>query len=104
MTSNHLLVYVDFAERYRNDEQDEIQSAYFGNQSFSLFMSCCYYITETDNLGQKKSVVVVTEKFDHSRITSMSCLKKVIETIETQCGKIFNNIVVWSDGMGAQFR
>ena len=34
----------------------------------------------------------------------MSCRKKVIETIETQCGKMFDNIVVWSDGMGAQFR
>ena len=103
LTTNDLLVHVDFAESYRNDQQDEIQSAYFGNQSFSLFTSFCYYLTDTDNLGQK-SVVVVTEKSDHNRITSMSCLKKVIETIETQCGKIFNNIVVWSDGMGAQFR
>ena len=102
MTTNDLLVHVYFAESYRNDQQDEIQSAYFGDQSFSLFTSCCYYITDTDNLGQK-SVVVVTEKSDHNRITSMSCLEKVIETIETQCGKFFNNIVVWSDGMGAQF-
>ena len=29
-----LLVHVDFAESYRNDPQNEIQSAYFGNQSF----------------------------------------------------------------------
>ena len=61
LTTNDLLVYVDFAEGYRNAQQDEIQSAYIGNQSFSLFTSCCYYKTDTDNLGQK-SVVVVTEK------------------------------------------
>ena len=34
----------------------------------------------------------------------MSCLEKVIDTVETECGKSFTNVVVWSDGMGAQFR
>ena len=29
-----MLVHVNFAESYRNDQQDEIQSAYFRNQSF----------------------------------------------------------------------
>ena len=33
----------------------------------------------------------------------MSCLKKVIDTVETECGKSFTNVVLWSDGMGAQF-
>ena len=34
----------------------------------------------------------------------MSCLKKVIATVETECVKSFTNVVLWSDGMGAQFR
>ena len=34
----------------------------------------------------------------------MSCLKKVIDTVETECGKSFTNVVLWSDGMGAQFQ
>ena len=34
----------------------------------------------------------------------MSCLKKRIDTLETECGKSFTNIVLWSVGMGAQFR
>ena len=33
----------------------------------------------------------------------MSCLKKVIDTVETECGKSLTNVVLWSDGMGAQF-
>ena len=33
-----------------------------------------------------------------------SCLKKVNDTVETECGKSFTNVVLWSDGMGAQFR
>ena len=34
----------------------------------------------------------------------MSCLKKVIDTVETECSKSFTNVVLWNDGMGAQFR
>ena len=58
--SDDLLVHVDFAESYRNDQQDEIQNAYFGNQSFSIFISCCYFKDVTSEV-RNKSVVVVTE-------------------------------------------
>ena len=34
----------------------------------------------------------------------MSCLKKVIDTVETECGKSFTNVVLWSDGIDTQFR
>ena len=95
-------VHVDFAESYRNDQQNEIQSDYFGNQSFSLFTSRCYFKSATSEI-RNKSVVVVTENSDHNRITSMSCLKKAIDTVETECGKSFINVFLWSDGMGAQF-
>ena len=61
-----LLVHVNFTESYRNHQQNEIQSAYFGNQSFSLFTSCCYFKGAT---SENKSVVMVTENSDHNRIT-----------------------------------
>ena len=31
----------------------------------------------------------------------MSCLKKVIDTVKTECGKSFTNAVLWSDGICA---
>ena len=34
----------------------------------------------------------------------MSCLKKVIDTVETECGKSFTNVVLWSDGMDTKFQ
>ena len=34
----------------------------------------------------------------------MSCPKKVIDSVETECSKPFTNVVLWSDGMGTQFR
>ena len=103
LTLDELLVHVDFAENYRNDQQDEIQSAYFGHQSFSLFTSCCYYKDGEDNLLQK-SVVIATENSDHNRVTSMSSLKKVVEIAEDFTGKKYHRLIIWSDGMSAQFR
>ena len=98
-----MLVHVDFAGSYRNDQQNEIQNAYFGNKSFSLFTSCCYFKGVTNEI-RNKSVVALTENSDHDRITSMSCLKKVIDTVETECGKSFTNLVLWSDSRDTQFR
>ena len=43
LSDGDLLVHVDFAENYRNHQQNETQSAYFGNQSFSLFTLSCYF-------------------------------------------------------------
>ena len=46
----------------------------------------------------------LTENSDHNRIASMSCLKKVIDTMEIECGKSFTNVDLLSDRVGAQFR
>ena len=88
-----MLVHVNLAESYRNDQQNEIQSTYFGNQSFSLFTSCCYFKGATSEI-RNESVVVVMENSDNNRITSMSCLKKVNDNVETECVKSFTNVVL----------
>ena len=88
-----MLVHVNLAESYRNDQQNEIQSTYFGNQSFSLFTSCCYFKGATSEI-RNENVVVVMENSDHNRITSMSCLKKVNDNVETECVKSFTNVVL----------
>ena len=98
-----MLVHVDFAESYRNVQQNEIKSAYFENQSFSLFSSRCYFKRVTNDI-RNKSVVVMTENSDYNKITSMSCFKRVTDTVETECGKSFTNVVLWSDDIGTQFR
>ena len=77
--------------------------AYCGSQNFSLVTSYCYFKDVTSEIGNK-SVVVVTENSDHNRITSMSGLKKVIDTEEMECGKSFTSVVLWSDRMSTQFR
>ena len=37
-----LKLHVNYSEYYKDKEQDEIQSAYFRHNSFSIFTTCCY--------------------------------------------------------------
>ena len=99
---NDLMVQVDFAESYKNDQQDAIQSAYFGNQYFSIFTACCY--VNVEGVIKNQNVAILTERSEHDRVASMSCLQKVVEEIELKNGKSYENLYVWSDEMGAHFR
>ena len=42
LMKRELLINLDFSENYSNRNQNEIQSAYFGNNSFSLFTACAF--------------------------------------------------------------
>ena len=72
---NDLILQVDFAKCYEYYQQDAIQSACFGNQCFSIFTACCYFSVDG----------------------------KINESDVMHC-KYYENLYVWSDGMGAQFR
>ena len=34
---------VDFSKNYENKQKHEIQSAYFGDEAFTVFTAACYY-------------------------------------------------------------
>ena len=55
LTDNDLMVQADFAESYKNDQQDAIQNTYFGNQCFSIFMACCYFKVTNSNVIDGKN-------------------------------------------------
>jgi len=97
-----ILVHVDFAESYKNSQQNEIQSAYFGNSTFSIFTAFCY--TKYDGELKKDSIVVISESKEHDRAAALTCLKKVIEKAEAINIASYETIYIWSDGCSAQFR
>ena len=82
LTDNDLMVQVDFAESYKNDQQDAIQSAYFGNQCFSIFTACCYF--NVDGKIKNSNVIVVTERSGHDRVALMSCWEKIVAKTESK--------------------
>ena len=79
------------AESYKNEQRNEIQSAYFGHETSSLFTACCYAITGA-------SV--------HSRIAPHTCINRVIEEMLKLYPQPENRAVIhlWSDGCASQFR
>ena len=102
LRETELMIYVDFSENYKSQQQNEIQSAYFGHSTFSLFATCVYYRNTADGEVKKISVTVTTEA-SQSRITAISCVDMVINH---SLAKITNNIVkvfIISDGCAAQF-
>ena len=103
LSENDLMLHLDFTESHQNDQQDVIQNAYFENRCFSIFTECCYGKSSNNN-DVIKDVIVVTESFDHNRIASMSSLQKVIHKIKHMHEKTYENVYVWSDGMGSKSR
>ena len=57
---------VDYSESYKEADQIEIQSAYFGHSCFSILTACCYYRTEEGEL-MTYLVTITSESSDHSR-------------------------------------
>ena len=51
----------------------------------------------------KYPVTITSESSDHSRIAAFSCVNKIIKLMEEKI-KSIKKVIVWSDGMGAQFR
>ena len=70
LTNDDLMVQVDFAESYKNDHQNAIQSAYFENQCFSIFTACCY--SKVSEKIKNDNVIIVTERSEHDRV-ALSC-------------------------------
>ena len=56
-SENDLMLHVDFVESYKNDQQDAIQSAYFGNQYIKIFTACCHKqcVMESSETKSQKS-------------------------------------------------
>ena len=102
--TNHL-IHVDYSENYNNKQQWEIQSAYFGHASFSIFTACCYFKDESNAIN-KEAITVTSETSDHSRSASVSCLQKVIHFVREKYTHLplKLNVIVWSDGCAAQVR
>ena len=96
-----MLSHVDYSESCKRKEQDEIQSAYFGQSSFSLFKAAVYRLDSDRNLV-KRPAAGVSESIDHSRIAALTCINFVIKEVERHTN--LTKMIMWSDGSAAQFR
>ena len=106
ITGNTIFLYVDNVENYKNKEQGECQSAYFGQTSLSVFTAAAYI--RLNGKTEKINIVSVSEAKDHSWIAFLSFILKAIETIYIRYPHLDQfvslGIHLWSDGCSVQFR
>ena len=57
LEEGEILVHVDYSENYNNKQQDEIKSAYYGHEQFTIY-TVCVYSTERDIVSNKTKVGV----------------------------------------------
>ena len=98
-----ILIQVDYSENYTNKDQGQIQSAYFGQKSFSIFTACCY--VKIDGVIINENVTVTSEANDQSRSAGMSCWRKVLAHIRDKY-RLEDSLILhlWSDACSGQFR
>ena len=106
LEEDEILLHVDYSENYENKQQGEIQSAYFGHTTFSLFTACCYLRLPNEDDLHKDHLTITSESTDHSRIAAFTCVQKVLDHLRRKYAHLQRSLRVhiWSDGCAAQFR
>lgn len=94
LKQDEAILNVDYSESYKNKQQDEIQSAYFGQSTFSLFTASVYHLDGSGSLI-KRPIAVVSESSDHSRIAALTCIDFVVKEVEKHIA--LTKIILWSD-------
>ena len=61
---------LEFSRHYGNLKQNEIQSPYFGNESFSLFTACLFF--KNQDKTKNVHVRITTKGPDNLRVTTIS--------------------------------
>ena len=104
LKTSEFIIHVDNSENYKDKALDEIQGAYFGHNSFSIFTACCY-ARGIDGTLLNENFTVTSEATDYSRIAAFSCINLIIDSLQKKFPSQFNNypvFYIWSDGCAAQ--
>ena len=76
------IVHAHYRESCKNQEQNEKQTAYSGDATFSIFTACGYFRFSDSAKTKKVPLTIVSEANGHSRIAAHTCVTKVIRFIE----------------------
>ena len=66
---DEMIIHCIFSQNYKNQEQDEIRSACFGHEWFSIFTACCYVCESSSGDVLTTPITVTTEGNEHSQQT-----------------------------------
>lgn len=96
------IVSVDFARNYDNKQAAEIQSAYFGHDTFTLYTACCY-LKDCNGKLESFPLGIVSNEANHDRNVSFSNNMLIIDNLTARNPNL-KAVYFWSDGCAKQFR
>ena len=100
---NEVLIHLDYSENYKSQDQNEIQSAYFGHPSFSLFTACPYYRCSETKEIKTMPTTITSEASDKSRMALITCVKKVMDRVLSKIIKKMDMVYIVNDGCASLF-
>ena len=92
LQGNEVLIQIDCSENNANQDQNQIQSVYFGQSCFSIFTACCYL--PIDRVLVNKNITVTFEASDHSMIAALSCWLRVLSDIKEKYQNLPDSLVL----------
>ena len=101
-----LKTHVNYSENYKEKQQDEIQSANFRHNSFSIVMAC-YYARGDDGTLLNENFIATSEATNQSGIAAFSSINLIIDSLQKKFHSQFNNypvFYIWSNGCASRFR
>ena len=101
---NNVLIHLDYSENYKSQDQNEIQSACFGQPSFSLFTACPYYRCSETKEIKTIPTTITSEASGKSRMALITCVKKVMDHVLSKIIKKIEMVYIVNDGCASHFR
>ena len=93
------MIHVDYNKNSQCQQQNEIQSAFFGHKSFSLFTAYVYLRSIDDNEVKSLPITITTEASDKFRFAWLSCINKIIWHFQSLIWNVVGNVHIFIDGM-----
>ena len=100
LKDGEVLIHVDYAENYKNKQQNEIKAAYYGQGQFTLYTVVMYM--KVNGETKYRSFRLVTEENDHSCNVSFALNNFLVNMLKAE--QWITVVKFWSDGCASQFR
>lgn len=92
-----IVLQIDFAENYRLQCQNEIQSAHFSYKQVTIF-TCVAWLH-----GSTKSYAVISENLNHDKNAVFTFISKIMDIMKMEY-ELFKKVYIFSDGSSSQFK
>ena len=103
VTKGTCLMVLDFAENYRCEHQNEVQSAHWSYTQCTVHPIVCYYTCNCCEHTVTHSIIAISDDLKHDCFAAEAFLERTYSLLKEN-GIVVNHCVQWTDGCGAQYK